>query len=82
MLEESFSMELVKNKASGKFFIVLDDNEDADFLLITPEGKVKRLDRHLFGPQVAVDSKNRRLDFNLTKTQMDKYAEYSKYVDF
>jgi hypothetical protein len=75
-------MELVKNKASGKPFIVLDDYEDTNLLLITPEGKVKRLDRHLFGSQVAVDAKKQQLNLNLTKTQMDKYVEYTNDADY
>ena len=44
-------MEFVKNKASGKLFVLLDDTGGSDFLVITPEGKVKRLERHLFEPQ-------------------------------
>lgn len=75
-------MELVKNKASGKSFIVLDDYEDTNFLLITPEGKVKRLDRHLFGPQIPVDPKKQPHSLKLTKTQMDKYQEYTRELDY
>lgn len=75
-------MDLVKNKASGKSFIVLDDNGDAEFLLITPEGKVKQLDRHLFGPQVTVDPKMPPLNLHITKTQIDKYAEYRTLDEF
>lgn len=75
-------MELVKNKASGKSFIVLDDYEDSNFLLITPEGKVKRLDRHLFGPQIAVDPEKQKLKMSLTKTQLKKYSEYIADIDY
>lgn len=75
-------MNLVKNKASGKSFIVLDDDEHADFLLITPEGKVKRLDRHLFEPQIAFEPGNQKSNFNLTKTQMEKYKQYAKFADY
>lgn len=75
-------MDLVKNKASGKSFIVLDDDENADFLLITPEGKVKRLDRHLFEPQVALEPGNQKSNFKLTKTQMEKYKQYAKFADY
>jgi hypothetical protein len=75
-------MELVKNKASGKSFIVLDDYGDTNLLLITPEGKVKRLDRHLFGSQVAVDPSKQQLKLNLTKIQIDKYSEYTKDLDY
>ncbi len=69
-------MELIKNKASGKSFIVLDDVEDTYFLLITPEGKVKRLKRHLFAPKSVVDPKAPQWEHKLTKLQMDQYAEH------
>lgn len=70
-------MELVKNKVSGKLFVVLDDTEDADFLLITPEGKVKRLERHLFVPLEIAGPAEARFKRQLTKSQVDMYAEYS-----
>lgn len=70
-------MELVKNKTSGKFFVVIDDAGDADFLVITPEGKIKRLERRLFLPQDSIDPPDHPTT-RLTKTQIDKY---SKYVD-
>ncbi len=69
-------MELVKNKASGKYFVVLDDTESDKFLVITSEGKVKHLERYLFGPRITAELKSPPLDFNLTKTQMDKCEEY------
>ncbi len=69
-------MELVKNKASGKSFIVLDDIEDTYFMLITPEGKVKRLKRHLFGPKGVVNPKAPQCEHKLTKLQMDQYSEH------
>jgi hypothetical protein len=75
-------MELVKNKASGKSFIVLDDEGDVNFLLITPEGKVKHLNRNLFETQIAVDSSNQYMNFKLTKSQMEKYNEYAKNADY
>ncbi|MFZ7111527.1 MAG: hypothetical protein ACOWYE_07575 [Desulfatiglandales bacterium] len=68
-------MELVKNKATGKPFIVLDDNGEAHFLLITPEGKVKRLERSLFDP-IVVHSIKQKCNQSLTKIQMDTYSEY------
>ena len=69
-------MELVKNRASGKYFVVLDDTGETEFLVITPEGKVKRLEQHLFEAQDAVDPKDGQWVCNLTKKQMDKYSEY------
>ncbi|MFZ2634262.1 MAG: hypothetical protein WA081_17750 [Desulfosalsimonadaceae bacterium] len=69
-------MELVKNKISDKYFVVLDDAEDNNFLVVTPEGKVKPLERHLFGPQVLVDPLDASLTHNLTIRQVDIYREY------
>lgn len=70
-------MELVKNKASGKFFVVLDDTGGSDFLLITPEGKIRRLERRLFDPQEIAESGKTLCRQQLTKSQIDMYAEYS-----
>jgi hypothetical protein len=75
---ESFVMDLVRNKASGKYFVVLDDAGDNDFLVITPEGKVKCLERRFFSPQNIVDLKNTLQDQILTQTQMATYSEYFK----
>ena len=69
-------MELVRNKASGKCFVLLDDNGGSVFLVITPEGKVKRLERRLFEPLVAVEPEDTPWGHALTKTQMDIYEKY------
>jgi hypothetical protein len=70
-------MEVMKNKASGKFFVVLDDTGGPDFLAITPEGKIRRLERHLFVPQDTTGSGEALSKGRLTKSQVDLYAEYS-----
>lgn len=70
-------MELIKNKASGKFFIIIDDNGGSDLLVITPEGKIRNLERHLFGPQVLAEPGHNFFDNQLTKPQLDKYVAYS-----
>ena len=75
-------MELIKNNASGKFFIILDNTGDRYIQLITPEGKVKRLERRLFGPLVTADHTNPKQDEKLTREQMDKYMECLEYVHF
>lgn len=70
-------MELVKNKASGNYFIVLDDHTGGiDFLLITPEGKVRQLEQRLFGPLDIVDQKKPLWRRRLTELQLKKYEEY------
>jgi hypothetical protein len=70
-------MELVKNKASGKFFVVLDDTGGPDFLVITPEGKIRHLERRLFAPQDITDPGEALFKHQITKSQADMYAEYS-----
>lgn len=69
-------MELVKNKASGKLFVVLDDTSEPDFLVITPEGKVRRLEKHLFQSQGIADPTDALSSHQLTKTQVELYSEY------
>jgi len=70
-------VELVRNKASDKYFIVLDDDTGGiDLLLVTPEGKVRRLERRLFDPLDIVDPKKPRWRRRLTELQLKKYEEY------
>lgn len=71
-------MRLVKNKASGKYFIVLEGGDvgEAYFLVITPEGKVKSLERHLFEPLDDVDPGDVRWTRRYTTAQLNKYREY------
>ena len=71
-------MDLVKNKASGKLFIVLDDTGENYMQLISPEGRIKRLERRLFTPMVPVDRRNSKLKKDLTPAQMDAYMERSE----
>lgn len=75
-------MELVKNRASGKTFIVIDNSEETYFLLITPEGKLKRLKRHLFGPLISVDPGELEQKLDIKKIQLDKYSELKEYGDY
>ena len=70
-------MELVKNKMSGKYFVVLDDTGSVDFLVVTPEGKVRRLERRLFGVQEIADPVEAMASHNLTGPQLDIYSRYN-----
>jgi hypothetical protein len=75
-------MRIYKNRTSGRYFISIDEDieeieEEFNLLLITPEGKVKRLERHLFE---ALDSDERDvkkllLNRKLTAAQRNKYKE-------
>ena len=69
-------MELVKNKASGKLFVVLADTGEPYFLVITPKGKVRRLERCLFQTQDITDPGEALSRHQLTQTQVDLYFEY------
>jgi len=69
-------VDVVRNKASGRLFVVLDDDGGPDFLLVTPHGRVKRLDRHLFTAQGLEDLGPRVGIEKLTPMQMAVYAAY------
>jgi len=71
----TFVMELVKNRASGNPFIVLEDAGGDHFLLITPEGKIKSLERRLFDPPLWVGPQILRTEHDLTRSQVTKYEE-------
>lgn len=75
-------MDLVKNIASGKPFIVLEDTGDKYIQLITPEGKVKSLDRRLFESLVPADHADSKQHEGLTPAQADKYMECQGYDDY
>jgi len=69
-------MELVKNKASGKYFVVLEETGDGEFLVVTPEGKIKRLERYLFESLHVADPVEALVNHNLTKPQLNRYLTY------
>lgn len=69
-------MELIKNKASGRFFVVLDDSSGPDFLVITPEGKIRRLERQLFEDKDISNPEEASFKKKVTKTQLDLYLAY------
>jgi len=70
-------MDLVENKASGRHFIVLEDAGDGRFRLITPEGKIKRLERRLFDPPVQVDPEVMGTEYCLTQPQVARYENHT-----
>ncbi len=69
-------MELAKNKASGKLFVVLDDTGGPTLLVITPEGKKRSLERRLFELIEMTDPAEALSKQKLTKSQVDLYLEY------
>ena len=74
-------MEIVRNKASGKYFILITDYENGTGLMVTPQGELKRLEFHLFDSTETMDL-GRGLDIGLlTADQVGKYNEYNKYLE-
>jgi len=69
-------MEIVKNKVSGKHFIIINDNENGKGLMITPQGELKELELQLFDHVEAIDPEGTLVDRRLTADQIDKYKEY------
>jgi hypothetical protein len=71
-------MTLIRNKTSGKYFIVLEgeDASEGHLLLITPEGRVKRLESRLFEGPVTVDPRAPAWVKRLSAAQLAKYDEY------
>ncbi|MGD9971955.1 MAG: hypothetical protein AB7S77_02720 [Desulfatirhabdiaceae bacterium] len=69
-------MEVVKNRVSKKYFIVLEDSQETDFLVITPDGKIRQLEKHLFTQGDTIDPGTSVWKRRLTRVQMSQYREY------
>lgn len=74
-------MKLYRNVASGRLFIGISEDlevvEDADgLLLITPEGKIKQLEEHLFEPVDGGEAATgKEAVIGLTREQREKHHE-------
>ncbi len=68
-------MELARNKASGKIFVVLDDGGKNEFLVVTPEGRVRNLEKHLFS-RMDVDAENPLPHRQISAAQKEVYTNY------
>jgi len=69
-------MEIIRNKASGKYFIIISDYENGTGLMVTPQGEVKGLELHLFDSVEAVDPDGTFTGKLLSRPQIQKYREY------
>lgn len=65
-----------KNIKSGKYFIVLDDYDNDEILLVTPSCETKRLEKSLFNDIEQKDITELMRDHHLTPDQVDIYNEY------
>ncbi len=69
-------MEIFKNKASGKYFIGLDDEDGETAFMITPLGAVKSLELHLFVHLETCEPESLLADELITEIQFEKYRKY------
>ena len=74
-------MNLFRNKASGKYFIHIEDVGNGAALFITPLGDLKFLELNLFSSQESVDE-----DFYLrrdlvTRLQVERYLKYMESIE-
>ncbi len=68
-------MDIVRNKASGKYFIMITDYGDGKGLLVTPQGELKSLELHLFDSPENVDPEKALQKQMVNKNQIDRYNE-------
>lgn len=64
------SVEIWRNKLSGKFFIYLGDTGRDEGLFVTPRGEIKSLEKGLFEEVITED------EVTITEPQERRYHEY------
>jgi hypothetical protein len=69
-------MDILKNKASGKYFIHIEDMEDGSALFVTPLGELKVLELSLFERHEPVDEESFLRRGLITQHQVGRYHKY------
>jgi hypothetical protein len=69
-------MDIFKNKASGKYFIHIEDIENGESLFVTPLGELKILEVSLFESQEHVDEDSLLRRGLITQLQVERYHKY------
>ena len=71
-------MEICKNKASGKYFLFIEETGDGKLLLVIPNGEVKALDPALFEDAEELD-----IDYclNTGLIASQQIAGYKKFIE-
>jgi len=69
-------MELCENKKTGQAFVYLDEDENGQALMITPQGAVKALEYDLFTEPIQVEDDQAVQDEKINATQYDVYNRY------
>lgn len=71
-------MEICKNINTGHAFVHLDEQDNNQALMITPQGILKKLEYNLFTEPVEVDDKDALEKGEINSTQYDIYNKYSR----
>lgn len=70
-------MEICKNKKTGKTFVYLDEEDNGQLLMITPDGSVKTLEAALFTEPVEIDEEEKVVEQGVVNnTQVALYHRY------
>jgi len=73
------NMDIYKNKASGKFFIHVEDVDHGRAFFITPIGALKTLDLNLFDYQESMDEAHCLRRELITQLQVERYRQYFRF---
>jgi hypothetical protein len=72
-------MEICTNKSTGKTFIYLDEEENGQALMITPDGEVKTLEESLFKELIEVeDGEKLLISGDITPAQYNVFKLYNR----
>lgn len=71
-------MDVYKNKASGKYFICVNELGNGRALLITPLGAIKPLDLSLFHDHELLDSVDPLSNGIISPQQLERYEEIAE----
>jgi hypothetical protein len=75
---EDRCMEVCKNKASGKYFLFIEETNDGKLLLVIPNGEIKELDSSLFEDIEELDIEYCLNTGLIVKQQIDGYKKFVK----
>jgi len=72
-------MDIYKNKASGKFFIHVEDIDRGKAFFVTPQGVFKSLNLNLFDYQESMNEANCLRSGLVTQLQVARYRQYFRF---
>jgi len=72
-------MEIYRNKSSGKFFIYIQDTDTKRIELVTPDGKIKILEKRFFDNHVEREENYLLKQGLITELQINRYQYHTTY---